>query len=198
MSQTLELPASLRDYMLKPGVRTAVDHLLEQKADHFPADLQWSEVLNYHDGLLLAAKVRRDYVEVLLCAWEMVWADVLVGGGFAEVPFADYVPTALPAPSVVWDDSLYRVYSLPGREEARLYTAVALLHNEGLVAYVAADDENDKNLFADDRFQVQRWVPDNAGYWRTLPKAGPLDANGCVDVGPLKAAAEEALRQLTS
>lgn len=61
MSRFFELPESVRDYMLNPGVQTAVNHLLEQVADDFPLDLQWNEVEQYHDALLMAYKVRRDY-----------------------------------------------------------------------------------------------------------------------------------------
>ncbi|MBA2781115.1 hypothetical protein [Billgrantia kenyensis] len=194
MSQTLTLPASVRDYMLKPGVRTAVDHLLEQKQDHFPIDLQWESMLDYHDGLLMAAKVRRDYVASLHSAWGMIWKEVLVSEGYVrEVPFADYYQEALPAPKMIWDDALYRFYSLPGRKDAWLYTAVALTPSDGLVAYIAAEDESEKNLLAEDIVRLQCWIPDEADYWRSKRGAAKVHSDGVVDVSALITAAREVL-----
>jgi len=198
MSQTLTLPDSVRDYMLKPGVQTAVDHLLEQKPDHFPIDLQWEGILDYHDGLLMAAKVRRDYVTTLHSAWEMVWKEALEDGGYVhEVPFADYPPDALPAPEMVWEDALYRVYTLPGRENAWLYTAVALSPSEGLVAYVAAEDENGKNMLSADHVGPQCWIPDESGYLRTGLNADRVASSSIVDLSALITAARKAVGSIT-
>lgn len=194
MSQTLTLPASVCDYMLKPGVRAAVDHLLEQKSDHFPIDLQWESMLDYHDGLLMAAKVRRDYVATLHSAWGMIWKEALVSEGYVlEVPFADYPPDALPSPKMVWDDALYRIYSLPGGENASLYTAVALFPNEGLVAYIAAENGSEKSLLSADNVRLKGWIPDESNYWRTRCSAGKVDSDGVVDVSALITAVREAV-----
>lgn len=199
MSQTLTLPASVRDYMLKPGVRTAVDHLLEQKSDHFPIDLQWESMLDYHDGLLMAAKVRRDYVAILHSAWVMIWEEALESvRDMHEVPFADYPPDTLPSPKLVWSDALYRIYSLPGREDASLYTAMALFPNKGLVAYIAAEDGSERNLLSADNVGLEGWIPDESNYWRTKRGAAKVHSDGVVDVSALITAAREVLRTLST
>ncbi len=197
MSSVLVLPESVRDYMLNPGVRTAVDHLLSQKPADFAPDLQWHEILSYHDALLMAAKVQRDYVATLIDAWQLIWKPVLERHGIVkDVPFSEYISGNLPSPEVIWEDALYRIYEIPGHpKKAWLYTAMALLPKEGLAIYIAAEEmQKYRNLLPDtDGFKF--WKKDENGYLKSK-LAGSIDESGQIAVGSLIEAAEEAVTYL--
>lgn len=133
MTCQLQLPQSLADYLNNKGVATAVDQLLLQKNDYLPSDLGWDEVIDYYDALLMAAKVRRDYLETLMEISKNIWQ---LDECWKEFSIDKLEPSEQPSPDVVWNDSFYRVFELGNNSGKRLYTAVVINPGQGVIAYM--------------------------------------------------------------
>lgn len=195
----LKITDSLHDYLHNPSVATAVDSLLSQKSDEMRLYVEWEEITDYHNALLMAYKVRHDYVIFLKQAWDKVW-DIgsLKDRGWNEISFKEIRKEELPTPEVVWGDSLYRIYKNRDNSDLRLSTALELSPEDGVIAYFSCKSrsrEIGENLELSDRWSTGL---DKDGFRHTCEKlAVPDDIRG-VDLQSLANAAKEVIESLSS
>lgn len=174
----LHIPKSLNDYLKDTGIATAVDHLLTRKSNQIPLDLNWEEVIAYHDALLMAAKVRRDYLKTLIDISKIIWQP---DERWKEFPIAELEPNEQPSPEVIWNDSLYRVFELNDNRKKRLYTALAINPGEGVIAYMKLEGMEANQI------SLSQWMDkDEDGYRHTLEYLAVPGNTGIIDLGRLK------------
>src|SRR5579863_913134 len=101
-SETLSLPASVNFYMSSRANRNAID-LIIRKPD-LPSDLQWDEVLAFHDAVSTAHRVQLDYFSLLYDVWQRTWGTVkkqLLPS--AEQPVVSDLRELPPTPETIWN-----------------------------------------------------------------------------------------------
>lgn len=107
----INIPESYRDYLTDRAIQSVVDHLLEQKDDALPAELEWDEVHSYHSAWLSAQKVKTDYALLLLELWAVIWKPSLEKHGISSIhaysieDMKEY--DAEPSRRALWDDGVF-------------------------------------------------------------------------------------------
>lgn len=72
---TFRLPESYASYITDLTIRTAVDHLLDEK-EPIPSDMEWHELNDLQKSEFAAFQVRCDYAVFLHDVWQSVWSGV--------------------------------------------------------------------------------------------------------------------------
>ena len=73
----IQVPESYRAYCKDRAVQEAVNHILDAKSLHVPADIEWDDLPKFHRAVLAANQVRCEYAIFLHELWNAVWKPVL-------------------------------------------------------------------------------------------------------------------------
>ena len=89
----IQVPESYRAYCKDRAVQEAVEHILDAKSLHVPADLEWDDLPNFHRAVLAARQVQCEYAIFLHELWNAVWKPALdacnIGKKFMPRTIAD-------------------------------------------------------------------------------------------------------------
>ncbi|MGQ7246104.1 hypothetical protein ACUN9Y_02050 [Halomonas sp. V046] len=187
----IKLPESLYQYLKHASTRQSVDALLEHELQHLADGMQWDELINHCNTLILAHKVRRDYVESLIKASKRVWRPLIRGTEWRELTIGELEQDYKPAPNTVWRDSLYRIF-INRETRQRLTTALSFNIGEGLVAYLSLAGASSADI-------PTGWEIDgeDPAYWRTQPGLADFRNTHHLEVSRLMAAADDAISVLS-
>ena len=73
----IQVPESCRAYCKDRAVQEAVDHILDPKSLHVPADLEWDDLPNFHRAVLAAHQAQCEYAIFVHELWNAVWKPAL-------------------------------------------------------------------------------------------------------------------------
>ncbi|MEZ5477370.1 MAG: hypothetical protein R3E95_07785 [Thiolinea sp.] len=106
----IAVPESYRDYLHNRVVRSVVDHVLPQKENRLPVDLEWPDIRAYHEAGLAARKVKVDYGLFVMELWDAVWKPVLEKYDINDElawPLIEMDESERPSLDNFWDNGLF-------------------------------------------------------------------------------------------
>ena len=80
----IQVPESYRAYCKDRAVQEAVNHILDAKSLHVPADIEWDDLPKFHRAVLAARQVQCDYAIFVHELWNAVWKPALDARGFGK------------------------------------------------------------------------------------------------------------------
>lgn len=80
----IQVPESYRAYCKDRAVQGAVNHILNAKSLHVPADLEWDDLPNFHRAVLAARQVQCEYAIFVHELWNAVWKPALDAHGIGK------------------------------------------------------------------------------------------------------------------
>ena len=132
-NQPLAMPATVRDYLSKPAIRTGVDALLGVKPNMLPPDLQHKELGDYYAARAAAELVRFDWAAVLLDLWKKTWGAVLHKNWIPQPLAAHVKEDYAVTPAACWEqDAICFVHKIGSHH---LATAVSIDSHEAVLAF---------------------------------------------------------------
>lgn len=182
----LKLSDPLHDYLQYPSTRHAVDALLAHELEHLAVGMQWDELINHCNTLILAHQIRNDYLEVLLKASKRIWKPLIKGTIWRELTIGELAPEQQPSPQNVWTQGLFRCFI--NRDNGQPLTTLLSLHQgEGLVASFSVAPRDVQDI-------PPGWEIDghDSRYWRTQPGLAEYHHSSLLDISSLVGLAETA------
>jgi hypothetical protein len=186
----VDVPESVLTYFAKPSVRSAVDLLLLGRRHRVPESLQWTEVPSFYSACLAARQTPAEYAILLAQLWTTIWQD----GPKAWTPCPPEPPMRTDlgvGVENIWEEKCFTRCFKKDDRTVEFSVAIFSAH-DGVQIAICIYDSNDNPLYSDAlREAGWEFASEYNTFWTP---AGESELNSVVDLGPLYAWRDVALR----
>lgn len=186
-------PATVREYLTDPAIKTGVDALLKIDADDVPMDLPLDQITDYFTARGTAELTRHDFAATLSRLWTHIWGDRLAPE-WELAPYKDLIREEHGITvELCWDNQTFSCFHRS--RQFLLYTAFALEANRTTIALSL--ERSDGELLGTTLPPFTWLENDDWSGWLVLEqrhaRPGPPD-----DIAPLLTASAQALAHVAN